>query len=386
MDKLKCVALVVSLIMLNIALAGCFEEEEKKKSIEIKMVGKGHKIYTGDSTTYILLVTNNRNQNDTVTLTVASQPTGWVVTLNQTEINLSKKGSMGIFVMINATSDAKMGDHKIEVHATSKLDGKKYSKSFKVKVIGPSDTTARVGDKVEVDYIGYLTSYEIFDTSIEDIATNTAIRKQLGYPTRGGYQPLKVYVGPEDPDPQDQYTSTVEGFWEAIEGMSVGQSRTVILPPSKAYGQYENATLNVTEDVFILETMSFSDFDLNFGETPREGMFLEHYFWGWNVSIDYVNQTEDTIIVRNEPYINQIVTSYGWDSKVIYKNQSDNGGKGSIHVEHHTQKGAEGIYENHSAIVKTIEDDQIKLEYNVSTHNLGNEILIFDITLIDILD
>ncbi len=387
MEKLKVAALLALLLILNIAISGCFEEEAKKeKPIELELVGSSHKIYAGDSTTYVIIVKNNRDGNDTITLSIGDKPSGWEVTLNQTTINPTKKASFGIFLWVNASSDAAKGDHKVRIEAVSELDDTKDSISITTKVIGEDGKRVLLGDKVKVDYLGYLVDFRIFDTSIEDIARNIAIKKTPDFLARPSYEHFKVYVGPTDPDPIDEYGTAVEGFWEAIVGMKVGQSKTVVLPPSKAYGMYANATLNLTEEVLMLESMTFDEFDENYIEKPLEGVVMRHHFWGWNISIDYANESEDVVRILNEPYLNQTINPYGWDSEVIYKNQSDNGGEGRILVRHHVGVGMQGVYQNRSAEVKAIEEDQIKLEYNISSHELGDLDLIFDITLIDILD
>lgn len=386
MKKLKVVVLLAILLGLNMVLSGCLEEEKKEKPIQLELIGTSHKIYAGDSTTYVIVVINNRNENDTITLSIADKPSEWDVSLNQTNINLTKKRILGIFLVVNSSQDASKGDHKVKIQAISEVDDAKTSISITTKVIKEEGTVTRQGDKVEVDYLGYLVNYKVFDTSIGDIARNSAIQKTSEFSVRSSYEPLKVYVGASDPDPSDPYGSMIEGFWEAIEGMRVGQSRTVVIPPHKGYGEYTNATLNVTEEVTMLESMSFNDFNNNYTEKPMEGLFMKHHFWGWNVTIDYVNQSEDVVRIVNEPILHQIVNAYGWNSEVIYKNQSDNGGEGKILVKHFAEVGMKAVYLNRSAEVLAIEDDQIKLEYNTSPHHLGDEILIFDITLVDILD
>ncbi len=387
MKKLKVAALLALLLILNIAVSGCFEEEGKKeKSLELELIGSSHNIYAGNSTTYVIIVKNNRDENDTVDLSIVNKPSGWDVTLNQSTFNLTKKRYFGIFVMVNASQDAAKGDHKVKIEAVSGVDGAKDSLSITTKVIDEEGKKVLTGDKVEVDYLGYLVDFRVFDTSIEDIARNFAIRKTSDFQVVASYEPLKVYVGPTDPDPEDEYIISVEGFWEAIVGMKVGGSRTVVLPPSKAYGEYANATLNVTEEVLMLETMSYNEFNMNYNEDPIEGVVMRHHFWGWNTSIDYANESEDVVIIFNEPLLNQTISPYGWDSEVIYKNQSDNGGEGRILVRHDVEVGTKGIYQNRSAEVKEIEEDTIKLEYNISSDPLGDEILIFDIKLVDILD
>lgn len=69
---------------------------------------------------------------------------------------------------------------------------------------------AKNGDRVKVHYTGkFEASGEVFDSS------------------EGG-DPLEFVVGGGQ---------LIEGFDEAIVGMGIGQSKTVTLPPEKAYGE-----------------------------------------------------------------------------------------------------------------------------------------------------
>lgn len=71
-------------------------------------------------------------------------------------------------------------------------------------------TQAKNGDKVSVHYIGKLADGSIFDTSV-------------------GEEPLVFTIGEGE---------LIEGFEEGVLSMSVGEKKTVILSPEKAYGDY----------------------------------------------------------------------------------------------------------------------------------------------------
>lgn len=70
--------------------------------------------------------------------------------------------------------------------------------------------TAKKGDTVKVHYTGRLDTGVPFDTS-------------------GGSEPLEFVIGSG---------KLISGFEEAVIGMSPGESKTVKLPPEKAYGRY----------------------------------------------------------------------------------------------------------------------------------------------------
>ena len=124
MQKFKIAALFVVLVMFSVAQAGCISDEpEKTPKLDISLVGGAHKIYAGDTTTYVILIDNNRDENDSITLNVESAPTGWEVTLNLTTFALEADSAFGIFVVVKSKDNAGTGDHKIKIQALSDLFG-----------------------------------------------------------------------------------------------------------------------------------------------------------------------------------------------------------------------------------------------------------------------
>ncbi|MFA6214113.1 MAG: peptidylprolyl isomerase [Candidatus Micrarchaeia archaeon] len=84
------------------------------------------------------------------------------------------------------------------------------------------NNAAAAGDTVSVNYIGKLTSGELFDTSIKEEA------QKAGFPLRPSYSPLSFKVGAGQ---------MIPGFDAAVVGMRAGEEKTVTLPPEQAYGQ-----------------------------------------------------------------------------------------------------------------------------------------------------
>lgn len=92
---------------------------------------------------------------------------------------------------------------------------------------------AKIGDKVTVHYTGRLADGSIFDSSI-------------------GEDPLVFTLGDRD---------LIDGFEESVLGMSVGEKKTVIIPPDKAYGDpYDDMVIEVP-----LSEMP-DDIELNVGD------------------------------------------------------------------------------------------------------------------------
>jgi peptidylprolyl isomerase len=95
---------------------------------------------------------------------------------------------------------------------------------------------AKNGDNVKVHYNGKLDTGVLFDTS-------------------EGSDPLQFELGSG---------CLIPGFEEAVIGMSPGESKTVIIPPEKAYGRYrEDRVIKIDKK------------DLPEDIVPAEGMTLE---------------------------------------------------------------------------------------------------------------
>ena len=84
---------------------------------------------------------------------------------------------------------------------------------------GESKGSAVIGDTVKVHYTGRLGNGTIFDSSVER-------------------EPLQFTLG------QGQ---VIRGFEQAVLGMTVGESKTVVIPADEAYGAYRDE-LVIVED------------------------------------------------------------------------------------------------------------------------------------------
>ena len=84
--------------------------------------------------------------------------------------------------------------------------------------------TAKIGDKVKVEYIGTLEDGTVFDSSEKHNA------------------PLEFEVGSGH---------IIKGFDNAVVGMSVGEEKEITLTPNEAYGEYNPELLkDIPKEVF----------------------------------------------------------------------------------------------------------------------------------------
>lgn len=88
-----------------------------------------------------------------------------------------------------------------------------------------------VGDTVTMDYTGKLLDGEIFDTSDSEIAIGAGL-----YEPGRPYEPLPFIVGSG---------RMIEGMDSGVLGMKEGESRTLTIPPEKAYGPADPTRIQV---------------------------------------------------------------------------------------------------------------------------------------------
>lgn len=104
--------------------------------------------------------------------------------------------------------------------------------------------TVKTGDNISVDYTGSLPGGKIFDTSIESVAKENNL-----YAPDREYKLLKLTVGKGE---------VIPGFDEGVVGMKVGETKTLTIPPEKAYGQSNPMMIQIipiTEDVPAIRVM-----------------------------------------------------------------------------------------------------------------------------------
>lgn len=89
---------------------------------------------------------------------------------------------------------------------------------------GRGDKEVKKGDNVVVDYVGRLSDEEVFDTSVESIAKGCG-KYQTGRDYTGGL-PFQVGAG-----------QMIPGFDQGVEGMKIGQTKTITIAAAQAYGE-----------------------------------------------------------------------------------------------------------------------------------------------------
>jgi len=114
--------------------------------------------------------------------------------------------------------------------------------------------TITTGDDVTFEYTGRLDDGTVFDSSHESVAREAGLVD--AQPDRE-YTPLTVEVGAGE---------VIEGMEDGLLGMDAGETKTVEIPPEKAYGEWTE------EHVQAFDTDELSEM---LGQRPEEGAFLQ---------------------------------------------------------------------------------------------------------------
>ncbi len=162
---------------------------------------------------------------------------------------------------------------------------------------------AAVGDRLLVDYAGYLTDGRVFDTSIDSIANIH------GLETGGSRRPIQFRLGGGE---------VIKGWDEAFAlNMRVGESRRLIIPPSLGYGTKGSGAIPPSAllvfDVHLLkilpeDTVTTMDGLRYIDRLPGKGKLIQK---GMQVKVDYAGYLMSGKLFDTS--IEAVGTEHGYD-------------------------------------------------------------------------
>jgi len=368
-------ALLAALLLL---LAGCLggpPAEEPK--VQLSPVEGTLTAAAGDNVTFIVLLRNNQPAQEVLEVSVGSQPAGWAVSLSNTTFELGPKARKPVFATVSIPEGAEPGKRTIRLVATPTLrGGGAVSRGLVVRVVEPREPLVAQGSSVRVDYTGYLSTYEVFDTSVRAVGSDIYIPKSAGFspPALNRYEPLSFRVGEG---------KMIRGFESGVIGMGAGQTRTLSVEPREGYGKFERVRIQLNESFPMLREMSYLNFTSTYGEEPALNKVVIEPFWNWRVHV--VNVTQDSVTVLTLPEPNQTSAPYGWESRVVEVNGSADGGRGRIEVRHYPTAGVNASYRGIRAEVVELTSSYVELEYNASSGNpLATQVLHFIVKVVSV--
>lgn len=151
--------------------------------------------------------------------------------------------------------------------------------------------TVEVGDVVTVSYIGRLEDGRVFDTNIREVAENPVVQKTSSFKPKMVYAPFKFRVGAGE---------VIPGFDEGVIGMKEGETKEIIIPPEKGYGNWSPELTQVyprIQHVDVVEEVPMDELAKETGQTQ----FVKNTTIPWRYwKARIVAITPDTVILKNE--------------------------------------------------------------------------------------
>ncbi len=254
---------------------------------------------------------------------------------------------------------------------------------YVVPKFGTPPLRSQSGDQVQVDYVGtFAENGLVFDTSIAAIAKdNASYPKAFMFAFHGDYAPLPVTIGSG---------GVVPGFDIGIQGLAIGDSKRIVVPPALGYGAADPTKILVKpllETVPVRLTMDASSFVATYQTAAISGTNVTDPFWGWTATVSVAGTI---VTVTNSPIPGQLVRPYGaWDAQVVSIDDAANAGVGAILVRHLLtpamvdrvgQKNAGGTV---VFVVTSVDTDAGTYTLNYNTPTKGRT-LIFQVTMLSI--
>src|SRR5438309_1559556 len=122
---------------------------------------------------------------------------------------------------------------------------------YLVPKFAPARSLAQRGDTVQVDYVGTFDNGLVFDTSLASVASdNASYPKAFSFSWRSPWSPLSFTIGANP-------LAVIQGFDSGVQGLAVGDAKTLVVPPDLGYGPtdpsqifvkplFENVPVHVT--------------------------------------------------------------------------------------------------------------------------------------------
>jgi len=308
-EKLAVITLVVVVV---VALSGLILVENYDKimsnlfkSIGIKAVPDDFYFNINSTNNKIDVLPNDDLKGCNVSVKIVKQPSHG---------SLTKEGSVFIYTPSPGFSGVDKFTYKLEYKGEQTP-----ATDVNVSVVTPVE----IGDCVEVNYIGrYQVNNTVFDTSYEDVAKAEGL-----YDSTRSYQPLKIFVDPTGnmtvPSGYEEYSSSmIPGFIKGLIGMSIGENKTIIVPPEEGYGTWEMSIEGVSNESSN-ESLSFPlDYVENLTENMSKAEF--QYFFP-NVTLNKSTVFDyGKVVFGKENIINATILNIT-DENITYRLQIENG-------------------------------------------------------------
>jgi len=378
-----------AIIVLLVLTSGCLGgDDEPEIKVELQLMGEQtQNVVQGNNTTFMFAIENNWKDNATLVVSVEKVPDDWSVDFLPPRAVLGKWNGTSVRVNISSPLDAtqKGYEFKIKVKAQGS-DVHKASEKVRVFIFDSAVSTeldiAEPGGKVVyVNYTGYLSNGEVFDTNHENTSLSSSVPKAPSFQGRPAYDPSPFRLGSGQ---------MIVGFEEGIEGMRQGESKSFFVSEDEAYSDWKDIDINITEEISLREMWPSNEFTRAFREEPAMWMVVTHRRWNWTAQVvSIIPDEQQSVILELQVKPGDETFTYGWRSVVLSVDSTANDGVGIIILDNYPDEegpevGGVAQYYNASAPVEydfgsvtEMTDTHIRVKIQRSHHDLAGESLVF---------
>ncbi len=305
------VGLLAAVMSLSILAAGCLGGPEPTAPVTISLLTDSTvSAQAGWTVGWAVNVAQTVGGNQTATLAVQA-PGGWNAYYLKTSLNLSFSGANGTaFLLVDVPADAADGSYSVTVTGT--VGDKSASATATVELTKPTTNLVMNGTAVTMDYVGFLGTNEVFDTSMWSVASH-------GLDKWPDFANSSVSRGPADYHtlPLTLGTGQVIKGWDlGLLNMSLGQGKALIIPPELAYGRFLDQVVNLTEEQPVYNRTTVSAFTIDYGQAPTVESQYKHPTFGWTVRVVDVDNVTQDVVLENMPVENHTYTPFGVNATV----------------------------------------------------------------------
>ncbi len=381
--RLGRIALTVGVVCLLILSSGCFgRKDEPTVRVKLDVMGdKEQNVVQGNNTTFLFAVENNWKENATLVMSTGKVPKDWEYEFIPASLTLEKNKGAAIRMNVSVPATAEERGHVINVKVKAQgSDVHKDSRSVTVfpltSTISPELNIVDRGDVVYVNYTGFLLNGQVFDTTVEDVATDFRIERTPDFQPRIDYAPTPFHPLAGE---------LVKGFEDGFANMRAGETRAFFVHEDDAYSRVQEITLNLTETVPLREEWSTNEFKRAFRQDPAMHLVVTHRKWNWSAQVTSIADDEDkTVTIQLIAAPGDTTRAFNWTSEVISVDSSANGGIGEIVLQHNPEMEGEVRIYNSTAPkefdfgeVLEITETQVTVRVQTSHHPLAGKHLIF---------
>ena len=307
MNNPRAAGLLAATLALAVALSGCLSGTAPTPKLAVNILSDIDLTASpGWTVGWAVEVFQSVGPNTTVAVT-PEVPDGWGARFLKSDMLIElANGRHSTFMLVDIPASAANNTYHLKVHAAAGAD--KAEATVNVKVSKPDSNLIKNGSVVQMDYVGFLETNQVFDTSMWGVTNSSGLEKWPAYKnssaqrTQADYHPLTF---------TEASHQVIKGWETGIFGMALGQGKALIIPPEDAYGHFVNQSINLTESVPIYNQTTIAAFQPIYGALPTEdAQFVDPNF-GWTVRVVSVDNATGSCVLENMIDVNRTYTPYG---------------------------------------------------------------------------